>query len=108
MTDLPDLVAPAGNRPKTALDQHDVQAWEEGLLALARVRHPTVSWWHGYRRHGEAYADYCYICDAVIVEMTSNGNPSVLARLATDDHKWDHHDGALPVVSINEKEAPAS
>lgn len=106
--DLPELAAPTPNLPKAAADQLNVQPWEAGLLAVARVRHRTIAWWHGYRAMDQIYGDFCYVCDRFVTGMVGNGNPSMANREALDKHKWLHRGGAPAYATINEKEAPTS
>lgn len=105
MTDLPDLAALPATLPKAAIDQLSVQAFEGGLLTLARVGHPTVAWWHGYRKIGDSYGSQCYVCDRVIAFWGGNSGPPMIARQIIDDHKINHRDGTLPAdVPLTDKD----
>lgn len=95
---LPDLARPAAGQPKAAMDQLDVQPFESGLLELARVHHPTVSWWHGYRRAQDRFGSYCYVCDEFIVTWAGNSGPPKTAVVTIDAHKMHHRDGTTPTA----------
>lgn len=100
---LPELARPAANPPKAARDQLDIQAWESGLVDLARVHHPTVKWWHGYRKAEERYGSYCYICERFIVTWDPL---SKIPQQAVDQiamHKTDHFAGNNASKSANKK-----
>lgn len=92
---LPELARPAVTGIKARDDQRDVQPFEDGLLALARVHHPTVKWWHGYRRARERYGSYCYVCDDFIVTWDRFAGIPVAAVDAINFHKLDHHAGRV-------------
>lgn len=93
---LPVLAAAARAGPKAARDQLDVQAFESGLLDLARITHPTVAWWHGYRRAEERFGSYCYVCERFIVTWARSWPIPIIAKQAIDDHKYLHRAGKLP------------
>lgn len=105
VNELPHLATPTRPKPKAAADQVDVQAFEAGLFDLARVHHPSVTWWHGYRRAEERYGSYCYVCESFIVTWGGNSGPPMAARGAIDDHKYLHRAGATPdgFTHVNER-----
>lgn len=82
--------------PKAARDQVTVELFEADLVTAARVYHPTVSWWHGYRRAEERFGSYCYLCEAFTVTWSGNGGPPKAAVTAIDAHKRDHAPGTVP------------
>lgn len=94
----PELARPAGGLPKAATEQLDLQPWEHDLLALARVHHPAVAWWHGYRRAEERFGSYCYVCESFIITWGGNAGPPKAAVAAIHDHKMSHHNGTDVVV----------
>lgn len=103
---LPELVFPPAELPRAAADQLDVQPYESGLLDLARVHHPSVIWWHGYRKSQDRYGSYCYVCEFLIVTWDRFGGVPEMARRAIDDHKRFHRDGKLsPYTSPNKRKA---
>lgn len=89
--------------PRAKLDQATVLPFEDGLLALARVGHPTVSWWHGYRRADDKFGSYCYVCESFIVRWGSNSSPPMEARATIDAHKHLHRSGDLPVTESTKR-----
>lgn len=93
---LPELASPARAGPKAAREQLDVQAFESGLLDVARVHHPTVAWWHGYRLAEERFGSYCYLCEKFIVTWARKWPIPHIAKHAIDDHKYLHRAGKLP------------
>jgi hypothetical protein len=103
---LPEPATATTGGPKARADQLNVQPWEQGLVALARVHHPTVAWWHGYREIKGAYWSYCYVCDTRITEVAGMGNPSMAVRQVIDNHKNLHRAGVIPGGSPKRKEAP--
>lgn len=103
MPRLPDLARPSADLPKAALDQLDVQPFESGLLTVARVKHPTVSWWHGYRRAETGFGSYCYVCEAFTVSWSGNSGPPKTAVVAIDAHKMHHRDGILPITKPSKR-----
>lgn len=82
--------------PRAANDQYDIQEFEDALLAKARVEHPGISWWHGYRRIDEEFGSYCYLCDQFIVKWGGNAGPPKRARATIDEHKHSHRPGSKP------------
>lgn len=102
--EIPELVTDPATRPKAALDQVDVRPFEGGLLALARVHHPTVAWWHGYRHADPGYGSFCYVCDDFIARWGGNSGPTMDARATIDIHKHLHRSGDLPGNSCNDQE----
>lgn len=95
---LPELARPTPPLPKAAREQVDVQPFEHGLVDLARVHHPGVHWWHGYRAAEERFGSYCYVCEQFIVTWHSNRVPNKAAVTEIDAHKWQHRDGAVPLT----------
>lgn len=93
--ELPPLAVAPLNLPRAAADQGDVQAFEYGLLAVARHNHPTVAWWHGYRRAEERFGSYCYVCETFIVTWSGNSGPPMPARHEIDAHKMSHRERTL-------------
>lgn len=93
---LPALTWPPVSLPRAAADQIDVQAYEAGLLDLARVHHPTVTWWHGYRKAEERYGSYCYVCERFVVSWDRFLPIPDDARSIIDNHKVSHRNGNLP------------
>lgn len=93
MSNLPELARPAAGMPKAATEQVDIQPWEGGLLDLARVHHPTVLWWHGYRQAEQGFGSYCYVCESFIANWGGNAGPSKKAVVAIDEHKYRHYNG---------------
>lgn len=103
---LPALATAVGRQPKSRLDQADVQPWEQGLVELARVHHPNVSWWHGYRRAEERFGSYCYVCEKFVVTWGGNGSPPAAARDVISEHKWLHRNGAIVAPRKQQRKAP--
>lgn len=101
--EFPPLVVAPEFAPKSRADQFDVQAFEGGLLALARVHHPGVHWWHGYRRVGERFGSYCYVCDTPIVLWGGNGSPPMEARTTINEHKYLHRNGVVPLADSSQR-----
>lgn len=99
---LPVLARPAVRQPRAARDQLDVQAWEGGLLDLARVNFPTVRWWHGYRAARDLFGSYCYVCEKFTVTWAGRWGPPDAAKLAIHEHKSQHRAGKLPGGTITE------
>lgn len=91
-----ELATPAPGGPKSKTDQLDVQAWEAGLVAIARVAHPNVSWWHGYRHVDGGWVSQCYVCDGPVAAWPGGTSPPMTARQDIAKHKHDHHDGIVP------------
>lgn len=87
---LPALAWPPVNLPRAARDQLDVQAYEAGLLDLARVHHPTITWWHGYRKAEERYGSYCYVCEQFIVTWDRFLPIPEEGQTQIDTHKREH------------------
>lgn len=105
---LPTLATPPRKQPKAAREQLDVQAWESGLLDLARAKFPAVVWWHGYRSIGDYFGSYCYICSAYIVTFSRRWPIPIVAKEQIHEHKNQHRAGALPagVNRTNRKGTP--
>lgn len=93
---LPALAAPRVKQPKAAREQLDIQPYEGGLLELARVHHPSVTWWHGYRKAEERFGSYCYICERFIVTWDRFLSIPQDAQQMIDNHKRSHRNGNLP------------
>lgn len=101
---LPELAWPPANLPKVARDQADVQPFERDLLDLARVHHPRVTWWHGYRMAEERYGSYCYVCERFTVTWNrSNAGPPKAAVEQISAHKWQHRDGTVVAAQPTRK-----
>lgn len=92
--------------PLAMLDQIDIQPFEYGLHDLARVHHPGVHWWHGYRRDDQGFGSYCYVCDRFLVRWGGNGSPPMFARHTISEHKFDHRAGTVPVANSTPREEP--
>lgn len=103
---LPVLATAPARPPRARLDQADVQPFETGLVELARVHHPNVSWWHGYRRAEERFGSYCYVCERFVVTWGGNGSPPAAAREEIDQHKWLHKRGTIPAPRKQTRKAP--
>jgi hypothetical protein len=85
---LPPLALPPAAPPKAAREQLDMQPWEAHLVALARLRHPTVAWWHGYRdRTAHGFGSWCYVCDRMVVTWSRRWPITETARRAVHEHK---------------------
>lgn len=85
---LPVIAVPPAVLPKAAREQLDVQPWEVGLSHLARVNHPTVAWWHGYRdRTADGFGSWCYVCDVRIATWSRRWPITEAARRAVHEHK---------------------
>lgn len=95
-TPLPVLATPPVRQPKAAREQFDIQPYESGLLDLARVHHPSVTWWHGYRKAEERYGSYCYVCERFVVTWDRFLPIPLVAQECIDNHKRSHRNGNLP------------
>lgn len=93
---LPALALPPRQLPKAAREQIDIQAYEGGLTELARVQHPTIAWWHGYRKIGDLFGSYCYVCDRFVVTWSRAWPIPKVAQETIHEHKNEHRAGALP------------
>lgn len=98
----PTMNAPTAPLPKAAADQLTVFDWETDLVALARVNHATVAWWHGYRAGDDGYGSVCYICDRFIANWSGNSGPPMAARKLIDTHK-SHHRAGTTVLRVPRK-----
>lgn len=99
MNELPEIARAGLGGSKAQADQIDVQPYESGLLTLARVRYPTVKWWHGYRKSETSYGSFCYVCEEFTVKWSGNAGPPMTARQAIHDHKLSHRAGMPPAAS---------
>lgn len=105
--DLPDLARPPGTLPQAQREQRDIQPWEAGLVELARIHHPTVKWWQGYRRASERFGSYCYLCEKFIVTWDRFAGIPQLAVDRIHSHKYDHRNGILAAPApITKERAP--
>lgn len=100
------LAAPPRGQPKAAREQLTVQPFETQLHEAARENHPTVAWWHGYRKAEERFGSYCYVCERFIVTWARNWPIPQVAKQAIDDHKYIHRPGTRPARTTTTKEAP--
>lgn len=100
---LPVLARPPSRQPKAAREQLSVQAWESGLHDLARVHHPSVVWWHGYRQAEERFGSYCYVCEKFIVTWSRAWPIPMVAKEAINDHKLMHRAGRFPAPQRTRK-----
>lgn len=105
MSRAPHLPPRLAGLPRAANDQYDVQEFEDALLVKARLTHPSVTWWHGYRRSDDDFGSYCYLCDRFIVTWGGNSGPPKVARASIDEHKHTHRPGNRPARSARNKGA---
>lgn len=91
VSDAPTLAIPLATtparQPKAAREQGNVQGYEGGLLAVARVHHPTVAWWWGYRQKSDGFGAWCYLCDDRIVKWSQRWPMTQAAREAIIHHR---------------------
>lgn len=77
--------------PKAAAEQHTIEKWEVKLHNRARLVHPGVFWWHGYRKVGTKFGSYCYVCDLMIATWDRKYPITSKAKDAIHKHKWLHN-----------------
>jgi hypothetical protein len=85
-------------RSKAEMSQTDVWPWESKLLALARLSHPTVSWWWGMRKVGNNFGAFCYLHDAMIVTWNRRWPMTTKAKVEVGRHRALHREHAGVVV----------
>jgi hypothetical protein len=85
-------------KSKAEMSQRDVWPWEHKLVALARLTHPTVSWWWGMRQHDSKFGAFCYLHDELIVTWNRRYPMTLKAKVAVGNHRALHREHSGIVV----------
>lgn len=77
-------------RPQAEIAQLAVHPSESKLVDIARRRHPTVAWWHGFRRVDGQFGAWCYLCEGFVATWARRYPITGRAKQLIDVHRIMH------------------